>query len=179
MRRPALTLAVVLALGIAPVASGASLPTQAEALSLAFPGALTQRREVFLTPEQVAKVKSLAGTEPKSRFVVAYEAKKDGALVGVAFFDTHVVRTQPETAMVALSPKGTVLRIEVIDFHEPQDYRAPAAWIRQFDGKSLSPALSLKGEIHPLSGASLTATALTDAARRALALWQLVYGAKP
>jgi hypothetical protein len=154
----------------------ASLPTQDEALALAFPGASAKRHEFFLSDEQAAKAKALGGTEPRARFVVAYEVRDGAGSRGVAFFDSHVVRTQVETAMVAISPEGRVLRVEVVAFKEPMDYRAPAAWVKQFDGKSLSAALSLKGEIHPLSGASLTATTLTDAARRSLALWQVLYG---
>jgi hypothetical protein len=153
--------------------------TQPEALGLALPGAKLERREHFLTEAQQARVKELAGTELKTRFVVAYEARQDGALVGVAFFDTHVVRTLPETAMVAISSKGLVLRVEVVQFREPDEYRAPPAWTKQLEGKALNPGLSLKAEIHPLSGASLTAGALVDASRRVLALFQILYARQP
>jgi hypothetical protein len=53
---------------------------------------------------------------------------------------------------------------------------AKEAWAKQFQGKSLDPQLSLKGAIRPLSGATLTAHAMTDAARRGLALYQVLYG---
>jgi hypothetical protein len=153
--------------------------TQGEALALAFPGAKIERREHFLTEGQQAKVKELAGTAVPSRYIVAYEARKDGELLGVAFFDTHVVRTLPETAMVAISPKGVVLRVEVVQFHEPDEYEAPAAWTRQFQGKTLTPGLSLKAQIRPLSGASLTASALVEASRRCLGLFTVLYPPSP
>ena len=147
------------ALWAGPAAAATHL-SQTEALGLAFPGAKIDRREHFLTEEQKAKVKELAGAEVSSRYIVAYEARKDGELLGVAFCDTHIVRTLPETTMVAISPKGVVLRVEVVQFHEPEEYAAPGAWTKQLEGKALSPALSLKAEIRPLSGASLTASAL-------------------
>ena len=54
---------------------------------------------------------------------------------------------------------------------------AKEAWVRQFEGKRLNSQLTaLKGTIHPLAGSTLTANALTDAARRCLALHQLLYG---
>jgi hypothetical protein len=158
--------------------AGAAGLTQPEAIALAFPGAKIERREHFLTEAQQAQVKTLAGTELKTRFVVGYEARREGELVGVAFFDTHVVRTLPETVMVAISSKGLVVRLEVVQFREPDEYRAPAAWTKQLEGKGLTPGFSLKAEIHPLSGASLTATALVDASRRVLALFQLLYPTK-
>jgi len=159
-------------------AAGAHL-SQAEALALAFPGAKIERREHFLTEAQKAKVKELAGTEVPSRYIVAYPARKDGELLGVAFFDTHIVRTLPETALVAISSKGVALRVEVVQFHEPEEYAAPAAWTKQLEGKALSPSLSLKAEIRPLSGASLTASALVEASRRCLALFSVLYATSP
>jgi hypothetical protein len=174
MRRAAPFLLMV-ALGIPWGAARAELPNQKEAMALAFPGGAPERREQFLTPEQAERVKALSGTEASNRFVVTYEVKKDGKLLGVALFDTHTVRTQVETAMVAVSPQGKVLRVEVVAFREPKEYQAPRAWVAQLEGKSLEPNLSLKGDIHPLAGASLTAAALTDATRRCLALWQIFY----
>jgi hypothetical protein len=169
---------LALALLAASPGAAASL-SQAEVLALAFPGAKIERHEHFLTEAQQARVKELSGTELRTRFVVAYEARRDGELEGVAFFDTHVVRTLQETAMVAVSPKGLILRVEVIQFREPDEYRAPPTWKKQLEGRSLSPSLSLKADIRPLSGASLTAVALVDASRRVLALYQILYPPKP
>ena len=151
------------------------LPTQQEALNLAFPGAQLQRREFFLTEAQAAAVKQQAGLPLAGLWIVAYEARKDGQLLGVGFFDTHRVRTLNETAMVAVTPDGRVRRVEVVSFHEPQDYMAKAAWLKQFEGRRLDQDLGLQRGIKPLSGATLTANALTDASRRCLALWQVLY----
>jgi len=155
-------------------ATAAEHLTQTEALQLVFPGAKLERKEHFLTEEQRQKIQDLAKVEMKSRYVVSYEARQGTELLGVAFFDTHVVRTQQETAMIAISPKGTILRVEVIRFQEPEEYAAPQRWKDQLKGQSLSPKLSLKADIRPLSGASLTAQALVDASRRALAEFEVL-----
>ncbi len=168
--------AAVLAAGLAPGLPGASLPTQDQALALAFPGAAFTRREHFLTEAQARQVKDLAGMGLPGLWLVAYEAWKDGKLVGVAFFDTHRVRTLNETAMVAVDGGGKVLRVEVVAFREPQEYMAKEAWKKQLEGRRLDGELKLNRAIRPLSGATLTANALTDAARRCLALWQVLYG---
>lgn len=157
-----------LLLPAAPALAAAQL-TQTEALALVFPGARLERKEHFLTEEQRQRIQALAQVEVKSRYVVSYEAWNGTELLGVAFFDTHVVRTQQETVMVAISPKKAILRVEVVQFHEPEEYRAPDRWRQQLQGQVLSPKLSLKADIRPLSGASLTAQALVDASRRALA----------
>lgn len=154
----------------------AALPTQTEALALAFPGAQFTRKEHFLAEAQGRQAQALAGTPLQGLWQVAYEARRDGKLVGVGFFDTHRVRTLNETALVAVSAEGRILRVEVVAFKEPEEYRAREAWIRQMEGRRLDSELSLKKGIRPLSGCTLTAHALTDAARRGLALWQVLYG---
>ena len=153
----------------------AALPTTQEALALAFPGAQFTRKEHVLSGIQAERVKALAQVELPGSWMVAYEARKNGVLVGVGFFDTHRVRTLNETLLVALSPEGRILRVEAVAFREPAEYMAKEAWVKQFEGKGLDAQLSLKGAIHPLSGATLTAHAMTDAARRCLALHQVLY----
>ena len=153
-----------------------ALPTQQQALQLAFPGCAFTRKEFFLSDAQAAQVKALSRTDLPGLWFVGYEARKDGRLMGVGFFDTHRVRTENETALVAVGSDGRIRRVEVIAFREPQDYAPRQAWIDQFQGEPLNDGLSLRRDIRPLAGATLTANALTDASRRGLALWQVFYG---
>jgi hypothetical protein len=153
----------------------ATLPTSQEALALAFPGTQLIRKEHILGEPQADRVKALSQGELAGRWIVAYEARREGRLVGVGYFDTHRVRTLNETLLVAISSEGRILRVEAVAFREPAEYMANEAWIKQFEGKELDAQLSLKGSIHPLSGATLTAHAMTDAARRCLALHQVLY----
>ena len=152
------------------------MPAQHEALVMAFPDCTFVRREFFPDPGQVTRVEALAGAKLPGLWYVAYEAWKDGRLQGVAFFDTHRVRTENETAMVAVGPDGRLRRVEVVAFREPPDYAPRAAWLAQFPGHALDADLSLKRAIRPLAGATLTANALLDASRRGLALWRVFYG---
>src|SRR5687768_10421537 len=68
-----------------------------EALKLAFPGATTARQTAYLTAEQLKSARQLSGVEVPSALVSYYTAKRDGHVVGTAYFDTHRVRTLPET----------------------------------------------------------------------------------
>lgn len=154
-----------------------------EAVRLAFPGCQVTRRTAFLTPEQLRRARELAGAEVPSALVNYYEAKRDGRSAGVAYFDTHRVRTLPETLMIVVDPQGKVARLEVISFREPEEYMPRGAWYEQFRGRGLDRDLQLKAGIHPVTGATLTARATTDAVRRVLALHQVILqggqGAKP
>jgi len=175
------TLRRILTLGLAALAAG---PVSAktflsadEALHLAFPSCKVERRTVFLTPEQLAAARKLAGGEIKSALVNPYRAVCAGKDAGTAYFDSHVVRTLPETLMVVVDPQGKVSRVEVLAFAEPEDYLPPVRWYGQFLGNGLNDELALGHRIRGVTGASLTARATTEAVRRVLAIHQALQGA--
>jgi hypothetical protein len=168
---------LLLLAGLALPAGAKVFLTVDEALKLAFPGCKVARRTAFLTPEQVRRVRELSQGEVPSALVNYYVATRGGQPAGTAYFDTHRVRTLPETLMILVDPEGRVGRIEVISFREPEEYLPRGAWYEQFRGKALGPDLQLKRDIRPVTGATLTARATTDAVRRVLALHQILTGA--
>ncbi len=150
-----------------------------EALALAFPGCKVEKDTVFLSADQQKKAGALAGEPIESALVHPYRAVCDGKPGGTAYFDTHRVRTLPETLLVVVGPDGAVRRIEVVSFYEPEDYLPRAAWYGQFVGKPLRDGLRIKQDIRNIAGATLTARATTAAVRRVLALHKvLAEGAK-
>lgn len=176
IRRAALLPLVAIAIGGTASASRAQSLTQDEALALAFPGAEIDRRTAYLGDAELTEASRLAGPDvPVESGVVTYYVARDGGTpVGVAYFDVHRVRTLPEVLMIVVGRDGRIRRIESVSFHEPPEYRAPDGWLRQFEGKSGSDDLTLRGSIANLTGASLTAAAASRAARRALALHSII-----
>ncbi len=149
--------------------------SQEEALKLAFPGAKIERKTAYLTTAQQREAQRLSGDDALPGALVAYYvATKDGRELGTAYFDTHIVRTMPETIMVVVDPAGRTARIEVLSFREPEEYLPRPHWYEQFQGKPLSDELSMKRGIRPVAGATLTARATTEAARRVLALHEVI-----
>ena len=154
--------------------------TQEEALRLAFPGAAVAHRTAFLTPAQQKEAQKLSGDQDlPAALVNLYVATspRDGHEVGTAYFDTHLVRTMPETIMVVVDPSDAIARIEVLSFSEPEEYLPRPRFYEQFAGKPLTDELSTKRGIHPVTGATLTVRATTDAARRVLALHRILHEA--
>jgi electron transport complex protein RnfG len=166
--------AAVFVFALARAATAKVFLTQEEALKLAFPGAAVERKTAFLTDTEQQEVARLSGGPRPSALAVAYVATKDGRLVGTAYFDTHVVRTMTETLMVAVDPAGAITRVEVLSFSEPEEYLPREHWYAQFLGRTLDNELSVKRGIRPVSGATLTARATTEAARRVLALHRVL-----
>ena len=181
----ALALAAVAALLAGPAPAGGDrlhappsevLLTVDEALELVFGETPAVKRTHYLTEEQRAAVEDLLGEELESAVARPYVARdEDGALIGVAWFDTHRVRTKRETVMTAIDADGEVLRVEVLAFAEPKRYLLKDAFYAQFDGEALDDDLVLDGDIRGVSGATLTARATVEAARRALALHAVLF----
>ena len=168
--------AIAAAVLLAAAAAGAKVfLTAEEALKLAFPGATIERKTAFLTEAQQKAVQKLSGDEELPSALESYwVGTRDGRLVGTAYADTHTVRTMPETIMVVVDPAGAIARIEVLSFSEPEEYLPKAHWYEQFQGKPLDDELSMKRGIRAVTGATLTARATTDAARRVLALHKVL-----
>jgi Na+-translocating ferredoxin:NAD+ oxidoreductase RnfG subunit len=152
-----------------------------EALALAFPGAeRVEERVLILTDAQKDDVERRARAKLETQLWTLYVGWKGGNVQGYAVIDTHVVRTLPETFMVVVDPKGTLRRVDVLAFHEPPEYLPTERWIGQFPGRRLDDDLKLGAGIQGITGATLSAQAMTAGVRRALALVAvMVQGAVP
>ena len=166
---------VVAVMGVALLVGGTAistvLVTVEEALVLAFPGASCERETLFLSDDQRAAVQGRSGVEMVSGLATRFVARiGSDEVIGYAYLDTHRVRTLPETVMVVLDAGGKVRRVEVVVFREPLEYLPRAGWYDQYRGVELDAELALKRGIRPVTGATLTAVATTEAVRRVLAV---------
>jgi hypothetical protein len=148
--------------------------TQEEALRLAFPECEIEKQRAYLSEAQRKRIGDLAGTKHESSLAFAYVAEREGVRVGTAYFDTHRVRTVKETLMIVVDAEGMIRRIEMLAFAEPREYIPRGNWYGQLLGRGLDEDLSLKRKIRGVTGASLTARATVDCARRVLALHQVL-----
>ena len=142
---------LVLVLLFAFAADARVLMTQQQALAAAFPAGVKVTRQTFFLEKQL---------------VIRY-AGSNGSF---AYFDTHRVRTEPETIMVVVNADGKIERVDILSFDEPTDYFPKRRWLDQLLGRKLDDDLSLNRAIRPISGASLTGRAIVDATRRILAI---------
>ena len=147
--------------------------TVQQALDGAFPPpAGVERRTLYLDEAQAREAAGASGAPVESRVVPYYIGSSGDRVVGYAYFDTHLVRTLPETILVLVAPDGGLRRIEIVSFDEPEDYLPTDRWLKQFPGRTLQELGAGKG-IRALTGATLSSRAVTQAARRVLALHRL------
>jgi electron transport complex protein RnfG len=151
--------------------------TQEDALRQAFPGADTvERRTTYLTAAQLTRSRELAGrgVDVQSELVTYYVAMEAGEPAAVAYFDAHRVRTLPEVLMFVVGTDDRIRRVQVLRFSEPPEYRPSDGWLARFVGRALDAELSERRSIDGITGATLTTRAVTSAARRVLALHQVI-----
>jgi len=171
----AAVLAVVVVMSVAAPTAAEVFYARDEALALAFPGNTSvEARTAFLTSEQVAAVERRMGTGLESHLFHYYVGRRDGVVTGYAVIETHVVRTLPETFLVVLTPEGVVERVTLLAFYEPREYMPSKRWISQFDGRASDAGWRLGHDIHGISGATLTATAVPRALQKILLFYDLV-----
>lgn len=163
-------------------AGGSALPvysSREQALARAFPPPATiERRTYFLTDAEREKASHAARAKVESALVIAYVAKGPNGPVGTGYFDTHVVRTMPETLLVTVRPDGSLQAVEVVAFGEPEDYLPRRNWLKLFPGRRLDDDLTVGRGLAHVTGATLTTGVIADAVRRVLAIHAIVSGAR-
>jgi len=147
-----------------------------QALVNAFPGDVTvERKVVWITEAQAAQVEQRAGSPLPRRVVKAYLGRRGGEVVGYAFVDDVIGKTEPITYMVTISPDATVERLDLLVFRETHGYEIErASWRDRFRGLRLGDGLRVGREIDKITGATLSCRAVTDGVRRLLAVVEVV-----
>ncbi len=156
---------------------GKELTSLEKAIRNAFPAADSfKRKTIYLTRQQVQSFQKIVDSNIKieSRLLVCYLALKKKSIIGYSYLDTHRVRSLSETVLISIDPEGNIHRIEVLNFNEPIEYKAPSKWLKQFWGKSSEDKLRIGKDIHGITGASLTANALANASKRILVLHKML-----
>lgn len=137
--------------------------TKDEALKM-YLGTPCERKTVFLTDEQVQLIQRTSKAKVESKIVTYYSHPN-----GFAYFETRTIRTMPATFIVVLDTAGAIRAVEMLAFYEPEDYLPPKRWMKTFETKTLSNDLWLKRGVYNISGATLSAQAVTESIRKILA----------
>jgi thiamine biosynthesis lipoprotein len=150
--------------------------TPEEALKRLLPDADAIREEqVTLTDQQKQAVEQLIDTRIKEERYTVWHASREGASIGTAVQVEVIGKERPITFLVAVGPERAVLGIEVLIYRESQGHEIRSGrFMKQFTGKTLAAPLRLGKDIDAISGATLSSRATTYAAKKALALVQVI-----
>jgi Na+-translocating ferredoxin:NAD+ oxidoreductase RnfG subunit len=147
-----------------------------QALANAFPKDVqVTRKVVWITADQAAEIERRAGSPLPRRVVQAYEGKRGEDVVGYAFVDDVIGKTEPITYMVTITPDTTVERLDLLVFRETHGYEIErSSWRDRFRGERLGNDLRVGRDIDKITGATLSCRAVTDGVRRLLAVVEVV-----
>jgi electron transport complex protein RnfG len=147
------------------------------------PVALTQRafgaksvesQNIILTQEQTQQLAKASLQKIDTKLYRLYIAKNESKTLGYGVLLNKKVRTKTAIALYLIGTDFKIKSIEIVAFNEPIEYLPTKTWLDGFDNKSAADTLRLNQDIPTVSGATLSARAVTDGAREAIALVNIV-----
>lgn len=150
------------------------LPGADEAVRQLLPGDSYERETHLLSKAEQSACSEKAVQENISALVTRYTVRDETGIVGYAYLDKHLVRTLPQTVMVAVDKDGALVGIRVLAFREPAEYMAREGWLEQFRGKTAEDEIRMKRNIDGITGATLTSRAVTQCARRTMVIHRVL-----
>ena len=156
-----------LSTAIAP-AHAVQYATADEAARRAFPEATAFKdRELQLTREEMQALPSEAGIKASAVRFRALTALQGDKSIGIVVVDAVIGKFDLIDYAVGLDPSGKLRSVEILAYRESHGYevRLPA-WRKQFVGKDKRDTLRVGEDIGNISGATMSATHVTDGVRR-------------
>jgi Na+-translocating ferredoxin:NAD+ oxidoreductase RnfG subunit len=150
--------------------------TLAEAQKICFPNADTfEAQQLRLSSEQSKAIEQKSGVKVRKNEIRFSVARTRANTVGVLMVDHVVGKHELIDYAVAISPEGTVLQVEILEYREHYGGEIRnAKWRQQFKGKSAASKLKLNDDIYNISGATISCRNVTDGIRRVLATFEVV-----
>ncbi len=164
--------AIIAAVGaVQPAVAGAQYLTVEQAQKLLFPKNATFTEDHrLLTDKQMRDIREFSGIELRDRRVRAWRVS-----TGDWFFVDHVLgKDDTVYYALAMSPKGEVLGIEIMECWELYSKIRLPEWRAQFKGRK-DGELRIRGDIENIGGTTLSSKHITEGVIRMLATHTLVF----
>lgn len=131
-------------------------------------------KHLILNKAQFSKVRSRAKTAITTKVYRYYNIMGKSKKLGVAVLITRKVRSKKATVLYAFDNSGTLRFTEIMAFGEPPEYIPSKIWMSQLQNRDESVTLTVGKDIPTISGATLSARSITEGARVARAIYEIV-----
>lgn len=159
----------------ASIASAELLISPVESMQLVFsPEAKVEKKNILLTKEKAQAVEKEIKGKLKTKLYQVYKASKEDKLLGYGILVSQNVRSKNCVVMYHISNDSILKSIEIIAFNEPKEYLPSKKWTQVFSGVQTSQQLYLSKDIPIITGATLSARAVSDASRIAFAIYNQI-----
>lgn len=131
-------------------------------------------KQLILSKAQFSKVRSRAKTAITTKVYRYYNIMGKSKKLGVGVLITRKVRSKKATVLYAFDNSGTLRFTEIMAFGEPPEYIPSKIWMSQLQNRDESVTLTVGKDIPTISGATLSARSITEGARVARAIYEIV-----
>lgn len=135
-------------------------------------------KSLILTKAQFSKVRTEAKAAIKTKVYRYYNIMSKSKKVGVGVLITRKVRAKKATVLYAFDNKGSLRFSEIMAFGEPPEYIPSSIWMGQLQDQKKTAQLTVGKDIPTISGSTLSARSLTEGARVARAIYEIVLKSK-
>jgi len=135
-------------------------------------------KHLILTKEQFIQIRSHAKTSIDTKVYRYYNIIGRSGTLGKGVLITRKVRAKKTTVLYAFDKKGTLRFSEIMRFDEPPEYIPSQTWMSQLQEQKPSAKLTVGKDIPTISGSTLSALSITEGARVARALYEIILKSK-
>lgn len=127
-----------------------------------------KEKVLTLTSTDKKRLQTKASAKIDMSKVRFYTIHKNTALIGYGVLMIQTIRTKKAAILYLIEKDERIKAIEILLFKEPSEYKPATSWEALFIGKSRKDNLIAGDGIPTISGATLSARAVSNAARIAL-----------
>lgn len=155
----------------APIIAHAKIYVSAEQVQkILFPNKALIKNPIIITNDLQEKMRAASSIRHPFQGERIWKASDGSWLV----IDEVVGKHEMVTYAVALSPTGSILGIEILEYVESYGYEvADYQWRKQFIGKTANDPIKLNQDIQNIGGATLSCKHITDGVKRITVLFDL------
>ena len=135
-------------------------------------------KSLILSSKQFKEVRSRAKAAIKTKVYRYYNIVSTGKSIGKAVLITRKVRSKKATVLYVFDKKGTLRFSEIMAFGEPPEFIPAKIWMTQLQKQKPTAKLTVGKDIPTISGSTLSASSITDGARVARAIYEIVLKSK-
>jgi len=133
-----------------------------------------ESKSLILSTKQFKEVRSHAKAAIKTKVYRYYDIVRTGKSIGKAVLITRKVRSKKATVLYAFDKKGTLRFSEIMAFGEPPEFVPSKIWMSQLQKQKSTAKLTVGKDIPTISGSTLSASSITEGARVARAIYEIV-----
>ncbi len=135
---------------------------------------VVSKKNILLSKDKAQNIQQRAKMKLDTKIYRIFTATIESKKVGYGVLITRKVRSKTASVLYMMTRDGVVKSIEIIAFNEPHEYIPNQNYIKLFETKTINDTLRVGKDIPTISGATLSARNLTDGARLALSIFDVV-----